>query len=155
MIAFLKRLWDMIFAPDVPEPAPVFTDDVDILKFHWRGPCAMGAKVVCSLSDVHRDGGNLHYKKGKRNWKLNDACDSYSCLFVSRNGGETWDGGKFDWSRPNESMRPLNHMVEGGYLDNRYPSATPILPPIHGETWAYLEISLDLKERTEIRTFKW
>ena len=132
-----------------------FSDDVDVSKFVWRGPSGAKAKTTCTLSNVRRDGGNLRYTKGARNWTLNDTCDSYACLFVSRDGGATYLGGKFDWSRPGESLRPLNHMVQNGYLDNRYPNEPAILPPVAGETWVYLEISLDGAERTEARKFSW
>jgi hypothetical protein len=132
-----------------------FSDDVDVLKFVWRGPIGAKAKITCTIANVRRDGGNLRYTKGARNWKLNGTCDSYACLFVSRDGGATYLGGKFDWSRPGESLRPLNHMAQNGYLDNRYPNEPAILPPVPGETWVYVEISLDGAERTEARKFSW
>jgi hypothetical protein len=134
---------------------PALVDDVDVSLLHWRGPSGAAAKVTVSLDGVKRTGGNLYYQAGARTWKLNDSCDSYACLFVSRDGGLSWDGGKFDWARPGEGLRPLNHVVQNGYLDNRYPSETPILPPVDGETWAFVLINLDGTERSEIKKFRW
>lgn len=152
---WFKSLWPFSKPTPKPDPAPVLADDVDPLTMHWRGPSGINAKLTVSLSNVKRTGGNLYYSTGAREWKLKDSCDGYSCLFVSRDGGLSWQGGKFDWCRPGETLRPLNHMVQGGYLDNRYPNEPPILPPVAGEVWAFVIINLDGTERTEIKTFTW
>ena len=146
IIAWLKSLF-----ASKPDPAPALVDDVDPLTLHWRGPSGANAKVTINLTNVKRKGGNLYYKAGDREWPLDGTCDSYCCLFRVRDG----QGGKFDWSRPKETMKPLNHMVVNGYLDNRYPGETPILPPVDGEEWAFLLLKLDGTERSRAVEIKW
>jgi hypothetical protein len=145
---YIEWLWTWIpklfTSKPKPDPAPALTDDMDVSLFHWRGPSGANAKLTINLTNVKRKGGNLYYKAGDREWALKDSCDSYTCLFRVRDG----QGGKFDWSRPKETMKPLNHMVVNGYLDNRYPNEEPILPPVEGEEWAFLLLKRDGTERS-------
>jgi hypothetical protein len=158
----LTELWNafkkLFKSEPKPDPDPIY-DDIEVSKIHWRSqtePTGLNAKATCRLRNVSRKGGTIYFTHDARKWHIDsgEKCDCTICLFKINADG-TADGGKFDHDYPNTTSKPLNHMVENGYLDNRHPSEPKILPPVAGDTWMLCQVSYDGTERTEFRKFTW
>jgi hypothetical protein len=153
---YIEWLWTWIpkLFPSKPKPEPAPVDDIDVSLVHWRGPSGANAKVTCRMKDVYRKGGTIYFTHDKRDWPLDGKCDSIICLFKVNPDGSA-DGGKFDHDYPDTNSKPLNHMVENGYLDNKYSNEPKILPPVEGSKWALCQVNYAGTERTNFVEFPW
>jgi len=141
--AFPDAIEDSMTAPTneiPPGAAPASTNTMPAIA--WRGPSYGSAAETAAISAVARSGDKIRWTGAapsgwpRKNVKVE--VQGIVCFFTQGADGR-WTGGKFDWTRPGQTLKGTENIAHG-YGGLALPAA--------GTRWAVMLVSVDGRQRS-------